>query len=135
MHGILLAIAETYKAGIVDFGGETSTLPTEVSALNLSLWLKSHLGKLSAFVGGSVDFGALAGVTSLAKHLVRKGYSHADAIPKETFSSTEDLGDTPSAVRRSVHNFMSSFWVPFGQATAHEMAERKPEVRSLICFA
>ena len=49
------------------FGGSTSSLPSEPLALNLFSWMKANFVKLSNFVGGTVDFGALASATNLSK--------------------------------------------------------------------
>jgi hypothetical protein len=53
------------------FGGTTS-LPEEPSTLNIFTWLKSNLAKLPDFVGGAVDFGALASATNFSKMLKQK---------------------------------------------------------------
>jgi hypothetical protein len=43
------------------------------------------------------------------------------------------LGATSDSLQKSVHNFMSSFWVFFGQAAAKQMAEdHRVEVHTLV---
>ena len=64
-----LATAQLYTNVLGQFGGTTSSLPEEPSALNILTWLKSNLAKLLDFVGGAVDFGALASATNFSKML------------------------------------------------------------------
>jgi hypothetical protein len=69
-----------YIAALWQFGGSTFDLPEETSAFGLFAWLKVHLEKLPSFVGGTVDFGALAGATNFAKMLAKKGCPHMESI-------------------------------------------------------
>jgi hypothetical protein len=62
-------VVDMYIAALWQFGGSTSNLPEEPFAFSLFAWLKAHLEKLPAFIGGTVDFGALAGATNFAKML------------------------------------------------------------------
>ena len=61
------------------------------------------------FVGGAVDFGALAVVSSFARLLRHEGCSHAEGVAKEEFAAAEDVGEGTSSVRKSIRNFISSF--------------------------
>jgi hypothetical protein len=54
-------MVDLYVAALWQFSGSTSDLPEEPSALSIFAWLKVHLEKLLAFVGGAVDFRALCG--------------------------------------------------------------------------
>ena len=89
------------------------------------MWLKSHIIKLPDFVEGAVDFGALAGVSSFAHVLRCKGCAHVVAIQKENINFAADVGESTSSVRRSVRNFISSFWAKFGWAEVRNMAEAR----------
>jgi hypothetical protein len=66
----------------------------EPSASNLLSWLKGHVEKLSSFVGGAADFGALAVATNFSKMLAREGCPHAEGIQKEKLAEPSVLGDT-----------------------------------------
>jgi hypothetical protein len=46
-----------------------SSLPSDPSAFNILSWMKANFEKLPDFVGGAVDFGALASATNLSKML------------------------------------------------------------------
>lgn len=121
------------------FGGSTSDLLEEPTAFNLLSWLKVHVENLHAFVGGTVDFGALAGANNYAKMLARRGCTHTESVQKEKLVGPSDLGATSTGVRKSIRNFMNSFWVNFSRVEAQKMAEdRRVEVYSLLviclCF-
>jgi hypothetical protein len=90
---------------------------------------------LPEFVGGDVDFGALVVVNSFARLLRRGGYSHTEVVTKEEFSSLEDVGEASLGLRKSVRNFISSFWIRFGQAEANKMAEARRAVIHIFCYA
>jgi hypothetical protein len=123
-----------FVAALGQFGGSTSDMPEEPITFNLLSWLKAHVKKLPAFVGGAADFGALAGGTNYVKMLARGGCIHTEIIKKEKLSGPFDLGETSPTLRRSIRNFMSSFWVDFGRAEARKMAEdRRAEVCALSC--
>ena len=131
------AVIGLYSGSLAQFGGNTSTPPAS-SDVRVSLaWLKSHISMLPEFVGGAIDFGALAAVNSFAWLLRRGGCSHAEAIVKEEFPSAEDVGEGTSSLRKSFQNFISSFWIRFGRAKAKRMAEaRRAEVHIfLLSFA
>jgi chromosome segregation ATPase len=80
LEGLSLITTETYKAAVEKFGGQTSALLEEASAFNLLKWLKSHVEKVPSFVGGVVDFVALASATNFGKMLMRKGCTHATEV-------------------------------------------------------
>jgi hypothetical protein len=69
-----------YSAVLGEFGDSTSALSEEPSAFNLLSWLKAHVEKLPSFVGGAVDFGALARATNFAKMLAHGGCPRAKGI-------------------------------------------------------
>jgi hypothetical protein len=45
--------------------------------------MKSNFAKLSNFVGGAVDFGALSAATNLSKMLTQLGYSHVEGLKEK----------------------------------------------------
>ena len=55
----------------------------------------------------------------------RGGCSHAEGVAKEEFPSAKDVGEGSSSLRKSVRNFISSFWIRFGRAQAKKMAEAR----------
>jgi hypothetical protein len=109
--GLGLATVKMYVAALGQFGGSTSDMPEEPTDFSLLSWLKAHVEKLPAFVGGAADFGALAGATNYVKMLARGACTHTEIIKKEKVSGPSDLGATSPTLRRSIRNFMSSFWV------------------------
>ena len=68
-----LTAAKLYAGTLEQFGGFTSLLPLEPSAFSIFSWMKVDFEKLPAFVGGTVDFGALATATNFAKMLAQDG--------------------------------------------------------------
>jgi len=69
-----------YTDSMAQFRGSTSApLPSGDVGASLA-WLKSHIRMLRDFVGGAVDFGALAAVSSFARLLRRGGCSHAEGV-------------------------------------------------------
>ena len=123
------AVIGLYSGSLAQFGGSTSAPPPSGDVGVSLAWLRSHISLLPDFVGGAVDFGALAAVNSFARLLRREGCSHTEAVGKEEFSSAEDLGEATSGLRKSVRNFISSFWIRFGRAKAKKMVEaRRAEV-------
>jgi hypothetical protein len=89
--------------------------------------------KLPAFVGRTVDFGALAGATNFAKMLAHGGCAHTNGTRKEKLGEPSVLSATSDSLRKFVHNFMSSFWIFFGRATTKQMVEdHLAEVRTLV---
>ena len=103
------AVIGLYSSSLVQFGGSTSAPPTGSDVGASLAWLKSHISMLPDFVGGAVDFGALAAVSSFARLLRRGGCSHAEEVAKEEFRSAEDVGEGISSLRKSIRNFISSF--------------------------
>jgi hypothetical protein len=86
-------------------------------------------------MGGVADFGALAGVTNFGKMLVRKGCAHATALECEALLDASSLGETSDELRKSMCNFMQSFWTLFGRASAKHMAEElRAKVSPLTMF-
>jgi hypothetical protein len=59
------------------------------------------LEKLLAFVGGAVDFGALAGAINFAKMLAQKGCPHTDGLQEEKLEGLSELGMTSRSLWRS----------------------------------
>jgi hypothetical protein len=66
-----LVAVELYVGALEQFGGSTSSLPSKPLALNIISWMKANFLKLRDFVGGAVDFGALASATNLSKMLTQ----------------------------------------------------------------
>ena len=123
------AIVGLYADSLAKFGGSTSAPPPGGDVGAALAWLKSHIRMLPDFVGGAVDFGALAAVSSFARLLRRGGCSHAEGVDKAEFATAEDVGEGTPGLRKSVRNFISSFWIRFGRAEAKKMAEaRRAEV-------
>ena len=124
------AVVGLYTNSLAQFGGSTSAPPPSGDVGASLAWLKSHIRMLPDFVGGAVDFGALAAVSSFARLLRRGGCSHAEGVAKEEFVAAEDVGEGTPSLRKSVQNFISSFWIRFGRAEAKKMAEaHRAEVR------
>ena len=125
-----VAVIGLYSGSLAQFGGSTSAPPSGGDVGVSLAWLKSHISMLPHFVGGAIDFRALAVVNSFARLLHRGGCSHAEAVAKEEFSSAADVGEATSSLLKSVRNFISSFWIRFGWVEAKNMAEaRRAEVR------
>jgi hypothetical protein len=94
------------------------------------------LAKLPDFVGGAVDFGALASATNFSKMLKQDGYSHIEGLmEKNDLEGLAELGVTSQSVRRSIRNFMKLFWVKFGWAEAHSMAKARHAAVGLFLLA
>jgi hypothetical protein len=130
-----LAAAELYVSAHERFGGSTSSLPSKPSAFNIFSWMKANFLKLPNFVGGVVDFGALASATNLSKMLVQEGCRHVEDMKEKDLEGLAELGVTSCGLRRSVRHFMKSLWVKFGRAEARSMAEaRRVEVGFLAAF-
>jgi hypothetical protein len=129
------AIVGLYADSLAKFGGSTSAPPPGGDVGAALAWLKSHIRMLPDFVGGAVDFGALAAVSSFARLLRRGGCSHAEGVAKEEFAAAEDVGEGTPSLRKSVRNFISSFWIRFGRDEAKKMAEdRRAEVCIIWLF-
>jgi hypothetical protein len=94
--------------------------------------LKANFVKLPDFIGGAVDFGALAFANNFSKMLAQDGYLHVNAVQERDLEGLGELGVVSRSMRRSIRNFMKSFWVNFGRIEARSMAElRRAEVSSL----
>ena len=120
-----LTAAELYVGALKQFRGSTSSLPSEPSAFNIFSWMKANFLKLPDFVGGAIDFGALASATNLSKMLTKDVCPHAKDVKKRDLKGPIDLGATSRDIRRSVCHFMKSFWVKFGRVEARSMAEAR----------
>ena len=100
-----------------------SLLPTKPSAFSIFSWMKANFEKLPAFVGGAIDFGALASAMNFAKMLAQDGCKHVKGVKEKDLGGPSDLRMTSRGMRRSARNFMKSFWVNFGWAEARSMVE------------
>ena len=120
-----LAIAKLYVGALEQFRGSTSLLPSMPSVFNIFSWMKANFLKLPDFVGGAIDFGALASTTNLSKMLAQDGCPHAKDVKERDLEGLADLGATSRDIRRSVRHFMKSFWVKFGWVEDHSMAEAR----------
>jgi hypothetical protein len=123
LEGLALITTKTYKAAVEKFGGQTSALPEEASAFNLLTWLKYHVEKVPSYVGGAVDFAALASATNFGKMLMRKGCTHATEVEHEALADASSLGEASDALWKTMRNFIGSFWTLFGRASTRQMAE------------
>jgi len=65
--------------------------------------------ELPDFIGGAVDFGALASATNLSKMLAQDGCPHMKDVKDRDLEGLADLGTTSRDIRRSVHHFMKLF--------------------------
>jgi hypothetical protein len=108
-----LAAAKLYVDALEQFGGSTSSLSEELSAFNIFSWLKAHFEILPSFVEGAIDFEALASATNFAKMLAQGGCPRMESIQEEKFEGPSSLGTISRSLRRSVKNFMKSFWVEY----------------------
>jgi hypothetical protein len=104
-----LAAAKLYAGTLEQFGGSTSSLPSKPSAFNIFSWMKANFEKLLAFVGGAVDFGALAFATNFAKMLAQDGCKHVEGVKERDLEGPSDLRATSRSIRRLARNFMKSF--------------------------
>ena len=106
-----------------------SPLPSETSVFHIFSWMKANFLKLPDFVGGAINFGALASATNLWKMLAQDNCPHAKDVKERELDGPTDLGATSCDIRRSVRHFMKLFWVKYGRAKARSMAEaRRAEV-------
>ena len=71
--------------------------------------MKANFLKLPDFVGGDVDFRALASTTNLSKMLAQDGFPHTKDVKERDLEGSTDLGVTSRDIRRSVHHFIKSF--------------------------
>lgn len=88
--------------------------------------MKSNFTKLSGFVGGAIDFGALSSATNLSKTLIKSRCHHVDDLKKQKeFESPAELGEPSGGQNKTMRNFMRSFWLKFGRADARSLAEAR----------
>ena len=85
--------------------------------------MKANFLKLPDFVGGAIDFGALASTTNLSKMLAQDGCPHAKDMKERDLEGLANLGATLRDIRRPVRHFMKSFWVKFGWVEARSMVK------------
>jgi len=71
-----VSATELYRMALASFGGATSPLPADASAYAILAWFEENVVKLSEFVGGAMDFGALSCATNLCKTLGKLGCMH-----------------------------------------------------------
>ena len=90
-NAVGVAIAELYVGALERFGGSTTSLPSKPSALNLFSWMKANFVKLPNFVGGAVDFGALASATKLSKMLLQDGHRHVEGVQERDLGGPGEL--------------------------------------------
>ena len=109
VKSIGLAVAELYVGALEKFGGSTPPLPSEPSAFSIFSWLKANFMKLPNFVGGAVDFEALASATNLSKMLAQDGCLHTRGVKERDLEGLADLGVTFRDIHRLVCHFMKSF--------------------------
>ena len=64
--------------------------------------MKANFLKFPDFVGGAIDFGALASATNLAKMLAHDGCPHAKDVKERDLEGPTDLGATSCDIRRFV---------------------------------
>jgi hypothetical protein len=79
----------------------------------LLTWLKSHVEKVPSFVGGAVDFAALASTTNFGKMLMRKGGTRATEVEREALADASLLGEASDALRKSAQLYwviLDPFW-------------------------
>jgi hypothetical protein len=124
LEGLALITAKTYKAA-VKFGSQTSTLPEEASVFNLLTWLKSHMEKVPSFVGGVMDFAALASATNFGKMLMQKGCTHATEVERETLANASLLGEASDAFAKVCAQLSWVVLDLFGRASARKMVEER----------
>lgn len=127
-----MVTAELYAGTLEQFGGSTSTLPFVPSAFTIFSWLKANFVKLPDFIGGAIDFGAQASTTNFSKMLAQDGCSHVNAVQERDLEGLGELGAVSRSMRRSVRNFMKSFWVNIGRAEARLMVELHQAEVSLL---
>ena len=91
--------------------------------------MKANFLKLPDFVGGDVDFRALASTTNLSMMLMQDGCLHIEDVKEKDLEGLAELEVTSRGTRRSVRHFMKSLWVKFGWMEARSMAKaRRAEV-------
>jgi hypothetical protein len=129
-----LASAESYRSALAEYGGVTTPIPEDLSASALFCWFKENVSKLSAFVGGAVDYGAMACGNNLYKMLEKTGCQHVSGVLEgKKFDTPEELG-SPAETPKGVKNFMKHFWQRFGRANARLLAETRLAAVSLSFF-
>ena len=126
-----LVVVELYVGALEQFGGSTSSLPSNPSTFSIFSWMKANFLKLPDFVGGAIDFGELASATNLSKMLRQDGCLHIKGVKEKDLEGPTELRVTTHDARRSVCNFMKSFWVKFGRMEARSMVEAR---RAAVCY-
>jgi hypothetical protein len=71
--------------------------------------MNANFEKLPPFVGGAVDFGALASTTNFAKMPAQDGCKNVEGVKERDLEGPSDLGATFSQCKRLARNFMKSF--------------------------
>lgn len=103
-------MAELYQSALAGFGGATSSLPADASALGVFARFKENIAKLPDFVGGAMDFGALSCATNLCKTLEKMGCSHfAGLRNRKDLEGPLELGETSGEISKPVRNLMKYF--------------------------
>jgi hypothetical protein len=121
---------------LAGFGDATSPLLTDTSAYGILARFKENLAKLSEFVKGAMNFGALSCAMNLCKTLGKLGCTHFVGLKRRReFEGPSELGETLGGVTKSIRNFMKYFWFKFGRANTRSLAEaRCAMVRILSIF-
>ena len=115
--------AELYQAALGGFGGATSQLPSDASALGIFAWFKENITRLPDFVGGAMDFGVLSCAMNMCKTLGKMGCAHFPELRSQReFEGPSELGETSGEISKLVRNFMKYFWLKFGRADARSLA-------------
>lgn len=105
-----VAAAELYQSALASFGGTTSPLPIDASALGVFGWFKENLAKLPDFIRGAMDFGALSCATNLCKTLGRMGCSHFASLKgRKDLDGPSELGETSAEISKPVLEFHEIF--------------------------
>ena len=121
-----VAKAELNQAALGGFSGATLPLPSDASALGIFAWFKENITRLPNFIGGAMDIGALSCATNLWKTLGKLGCAHfAELRGQREFVGPSDFGETSGEISKRVRNFMKHFWLKFGLADAHSLAEAR----------
>lgn len=95
--------------------------------------MKSNFAKLSEFVEGTVDFGALSCATNICRTLGKVGCNHIVSLKeKEEFEGASKLGGSSREVTKSIKNVMKHFWFKFGRADARSLVEAHRAVVHLL---
>lgn len=124
-----LSAGELYINALGEFGGVATPLPSEPSPYNLFAWMKSNFTRLSGFVRGAIDFGALSLATNLSKTLIKSGCNHVDDLrERKEFECLVELGEPTRGLNKMMRNFMRSFWLKFDRASARSLVKARRAV-------